>query len=138
MTDTPVEVANPWNRDPLYLDWDANRDKALQVMQERCRRESQSSSVGSRLSSGKRHQSGSRFKDETDTKKGRQTPMENRTLPGSMAGNQRPTLDWSQDILEPRKQVWRLAARDTGDAPTNFGIRGQNTRKVSPRTCHLC
>ena len=33
VTDTPVEVANPRNQDPLYLDRDANRDKALQVMQ---------------------------------------------------------------------------------------------------------
>ena len=53
VTDTPVEVANPQNRDLLYLDWDANRYKALQVMQERCRRESHSSSVGSRSISGK-------------------------------------------------------------------------------------
>ena len=37
-TDTPVEVTNPWNKDPLYLNQDANRDKALQTMQERCRR----------------------------------------------------------------------------------------------------
>ena len=53
VTNTPVEVANPQNRDPLYLDQDANRDKALQVMQERHRRESRSSSAGSRWSSGK-------------------------------------------------------------------------------------
>ena len=37
MTDTQVEVTNPQNTDPLDLDWDANRDKALQVMQERHR-----------------------------------------------------------------------------------------------------
>ena len=37
VTDTQVEVANPWNTDPLDLDQDANRDKALQAMQERCR-----------------------------------------------------------------------------------------------------
>ena len=55
VTDTPVEVANPKNRDPLYLDLDANRDKALKGMQERCRRESCSSSMGSRSSSSKRH-----------------------------------------------------------------------------------
>ena len=35
VTDTQVEVANPRNTDPLDLDRDANRDKALQVMQER-------------------------------------------------------------------------------------------------------
>ena len=34
VTDTPVEVANPQNRDLLYLDQDANRDKALQTMQQ--------------------------------------------------------------------------------------------------------
>ena len=37
VTDTQVEVANPWNTDPLDLDQDVNRDKALQVMQERHR-----------------------------------------------------------------------------------------------------
>ena len=53
VTDTQVEVANPWNTDPLDLDRDANRDKALQVMQERHRQESHSSSAGSCSSSGK-------------------------------------------------------------------------------------
>ena len=53
VTDTPVKVTNPWNTDPLDLDWDANACKALQVMQERHRRESRSSSVGSHSSSGK-------------------------------------------------------------------------------------
>ena len=52
-TDIQVEVANPQNTDPLDLDRDANRDKALQFMQEKWRRESCSSSVGSRSSSGK-------------------------------------------------------------------------------------
>ena len=37
VTNTQVEVANPRNTDPLDLDRDANRDKALQVMQERHR-----------------------------------------------------------------------------------------------------
>ena len=37
VADTQVEVTNPQNTDPLDLDRDANRDKALQVMQERCR-----------------------------------------------------------------------------------------------------
>ena len=45
VTDTQVEVTNPQNTDPLYLDRDANRDKALQVMQDRHRRESRSSSA---------------------------------------------------------------------------------------------
>ena len=53
VTNTQVEVTNPKNTDPLDLDWDAYRDKALQVMQERHRRESHSSSAGSRSSSGK-------------------------------------------------------------------------------------
>ena len=86
-------------------------------MQERHRQESHSSSVGSRSSSGKRHQSGSRSKDETDTKKGCQMPMENWTPPGSKATSQRPTLNWSQDILEPHKQVWKPAARDAPEMP---------------------
>ena len=114
VTNTQVEVANPQNTDPLDLDWDANRDKALQVMQERHSGESHSNSVGSRSSSGKRHQSGSRLRDETDTKKGRQMPMEDRTSPGPMATGQMCTLDWSQNILEPHKPGWKPA---TGDAP---------------------
>ena len=39
-------------------------------------------------------------------------PMEDWNSPGPVAGIQTPTLDWSQDILEPRKQVWRPAARE--------------------------
>ena len=84
-TDTQVEIANPWNTDPLDLDQDANRDKAMQVMQERHRQESHSSSVGFCLRSGKQHWSGSRLRDKTDTKKGRQTPIEDWISPGSMA-----------------------------------------------------
>ena len=114
MTDTPVEVANPWNKDPLYLDRDANRDKALHTMQERHRKESHSSSAGSMSSSGKHHRSGSQSRDETSSKRGQQTPMEDWNSPGPMAGIKKPSLNWSQDILEPRKQVWRPAA---GDAP---------------------
>ena len=53
VTDTQGEVANPRSTDPLDLDRDANRDEALQVMQERHRRESRSSSVGSHSSSRK-------------------------------------------------------------------------------------
>ena len=114
VTDTQVEVTNPRNTDPLDLDRDAKRDKALQVMQERHRRESHSSSAGSHSSSGKRHRSGSQSRDETDTKKGRQTPMEDQISPGSITASQMHTLDWSQNILEPRKPGWKLA---TGDAP---------------------
>ena len=53
VTDTQVEVTNPRNTNPLDLDRDANWDKDLQVMQERHRRESGSSSAGSHLSSRK-------------------------------------------------------------------------------------
>ena len=107
-TDTPVEVADPRNKDPLYLDWDANRDKALQMMQERRRRVSHSSSAESRASSGKHHQSGSWSRDETGPKRGQQTPTEDRNSLGPMARIAAPTLDWSQDILEPRKLVYHL------------------------------
>ena len=41
-------------------------------------------------------------------------PTEDWTPLGSMATGQMRTLDWSQNILEPCKQVWKLAA---GDAP---------------------
>ena len=37
VTDTQVEVANPRNTDLLDLNQDVNKDKALQVMQERRR-----------------------------------------------------------------------------------------------------
>ena len=47
----PVHVANPRNKDPLNLDWDANWDAALKVMQEQHRRESHSSSSGAGLRS---------------------------------------------------------------------------------------
>ena len=98
----------------MDLDWDVNRDKALQVMQERCRLESRSSSAGSCLSSRKQHRSGSRSRDETDTKKGRQMPTEDRTSLGPVTASQMCTLDWSQNILEPCKPGWKPAA---GDAP---------------------
>ena len=115
--DTQVEVANPWNTDPLDLDRDANKDKALQVMQERHRWESHSSSAGSCLSSGKWHRSGSQSRDETSTKKGRQTPTEDQISPDSVATGQMPTLDWSQDILEPWKSGWKPATRDAPLTP---------------------
>ena len=115
MKDSPVEVANPRNKDPLYLDRDVNRDKALQAMQDsRHIRESHSSSVGSQSSSGKHHQSGSWSRDETGLKRGQQMPTENWNSPGPMASIPRPTLDWSQGILEPQKLMWKPAA---GDAP---------------------
>ena len=56
-----VPVSNPWNRDPLDLDRDANWDATLEHMWERHRKESHSSSAASRSSStGKRHWSASR------------------------------------------------------------------------------
>ena len=100
-TNTPIEVTNPRNKDPLYLNQDASRDKALQMMQERCRRESHSSSAGSQSSSSKRHRSGSRSRDETGPKRGQQMPTEDWNSPGPVARIAAPTLDWSQDILEP-------------------------------------
>ena len=99
--DTQVNVANPQNRDPLDLDRDANRDKTLQVMQEKHRRESRSSSAGSRSSSGKQHWSGSRSRDETGPKRGQQMPTEDWNSLGPITRIPRPTLDWSQGILEP-------------------------------------
>ena len=102
--DILVDVANPCNRDPLDLDRDSTRDVALKLMQDqRCRRESRSSSAGSRSSNSKHHRSGSRSKDKVDSKKGHQMPMEDRTCPAPVEGIHRPTLDWSQDILEPGK-----------------------------------
>ena len=40
--------------------------------------------------------------------------MEDRISPGSVEAGQMRTLDWSQNILEPHKSGWKLAA---GDAP---------------------
>ena len=44
-------------------------------------------------------------------------PMEDQNSPGPMASIQKPSLDWSWDILEPQKQVWRPAARDAPAMP---------------------
>ena len=118
--DTQVEVADLRNKDPLYLNRDASRDKALQTTQERCRRESHSNSAGSQSSSGKCHQSGSWSRDETGLKRGQLMPMEDWNSPGPVAGIVRPTLDWSQGILEPQKPVWKPAARDTPAMPHQY------------------
>ena len=40
--------------------------------------------------------------------------MEDWNSPGPVVGITRPTLDWSQDIPEPQKLAWKLAA---GDGP---------------------
>ena len=111
-TDTPIEVADPRNKDPLYLNWDASRDKALQTMQERHRRETCSNSAGSRSSSSKCHWSGSWSRDETGPKRGQQMPTEDWNSSDPIAEIVAPTLDWSQDILEPRKLGWKPAAGD--------------------------
>ena len=117
VADTPVEVTSAQNRDLLDLNQDASWDAALKSMQDRCRRESHSSSTGSQSNSSKHHQSGSHSKDEADSKKGRQTPTEDQNRPAPVEGTKRWTLDWSQDILEPRKQIWRLAAGDAAVIP---------------------
>ena len=91
--DTQVDAADPQSKDPLYLDREANRDKALQTKQERCRRESRFSSAGSWSSSGKCHRSGSRSRDETGPKRDRQMPTEDWNSLGPMARILRPTFD---------------------------------------------
>ena len=122
-----VPVSNPRNRDPLDLDRDANRDAALEHMQERHRKESRSSSTTSRSSSTrKRHQSTSRSGDEINPKKGHLTPDWEHSMPNK--GNTPPcqespapackfTLNWDQDILELLKPKWRPAAKDAPATP---------------------
>ena len=44
-------------------------------------------------------------------------PTEDRNSPGPMAEIARPTLNWSQDILEPQKPAWKLAAGDSPATP---------------------
>ena len=117
-----VPVSNPRNRDLLDLDRDTNHDATLEHMWERCQKESRSSSTTSRSSStGKRHRSASRSGDEINLKKGCPTPDQEHSMPNK--GNTPPhqeslapackfTLNWDQDILEPLKPKWRLAAKD--------------------------
>ena len=57
VADILVNVADPRNKDPLDLDWDANCDATLKHMQDWHRRESCSSSAGSWSTSGKHHRS---------------------------------------------------------------------------------
>ena len=122
-----VPVSNPQNRDPLDLDRDANRDAALEHMQERRQKESHLSSTTSRSSStSKRHRSASRSGDEINPKKGHPTPDQEHSTPDK--GNTPPcqespaparkfTLNWDQDILEPLKPKWRPAAKDAPATP---------------------
>ena len=122
-----VPVSNPQNKDPLDLDRDANRDAALEHMWERRQKESHLSSTASRSSStSKRHWSTSRSGDKINPKKGRPTPDREHSTPDK--GNTPPcqespapackfTLNWDQDILEPLKPKWRLAAKDAPATP---------------------
>ena len=122
-----VPVSNPYNRDPLDLDRDANWDAALEHMWERCWKESRSSSATSISSStGKRHQSTSRSGDEINPKKGHLTPDREHSMPDkgntppcqeSLALAHKFTLNWDQDILEPLKPKWRPAAKDAPATP---------------------
>ena len=120
-------MSNPRNKDPLDLDWDANHDAALEHMRERCRKESHLSSATSRSSStGKRHRSTSRSRDEINPKKGCPTPDREHSMPDkgntpphqeSPAPTRKFTLNWDQDILEPFKPKWRPAAKDAPATP---------------------
>ena len=122
-----VLVANPRNTDPLDLARDASQDAALEHMRERHQKESRSSSTASRSSSAsKRHWSASWSGDETNPKKGHPTPDREPSMPDkgvspphqqSSAPVRKFTLNWDQDILEPLKPKWRLAARDTLATP---------------------
>ena len=122
-----VLVSNPWNKDPLDLDWDANQDAMLEHMWERHQKESHSSSTASRSSStSKRHWSASRSGDEINPKKGHPTPDQEHSTPDkgntpprqeSLAPAHKFTLNWDQDILEPLKPKLRLATKDALATP---------------------
>ena len=122
-----IPVANPWNSDPLDLLQDASWDAALELMKERCRKESHSSSMASRSSSAsKRHRSSSRSGDETNPKKGCPTPdwehaaPEEETLPPRQQSSvpaRKFNLNWHQDILEPLRPKWKPAARNALATP---------------------
>ena len=122
-----VPVSNPWNRDPLDLDQDANWDATLEHMWERHQKESRSSSTTSRSSStSKRHWSASRSADEINPKKGHPTPDWEHSTPDkgntpphqeSLAPACRFTLNWDQNILEPLKPKCRPAAKDAPATP---------------------
>ena len=124
---TEVPVANPWNKDPLDLDWYANQDAALEHMWERHRKESCSSSTASRSSStSKRYWSASRSGDEINPKKGCPTSDWEHSMPNkgttpphqeSPAPAHKFTLNWDQDILELLKPKWRPAAKHAPATP---------------------
>ena len=55
-----------------------------------------------------------------------------------MATSQRPTLDWSQDILEPQKQVWKPAAGDAPATPQHTMksvVKTPGKPTLEPATC---
>ena len=118
-----LPVSNPRNTDLLDLDHDTNQDAML----ERHRKESCWSSTTSRSSStSKRHRSASRSRDESNPKKGRLTPDWEHSTPdkGNTPSHHESavpackfTLNWDQNILEPLKPKWRLAAKDTPAMP---------------------
>ena len=122
-----IPVADPRNSDPLDLLRDASRDAALELMKERHRRESHSSSTASRSSSAsKRHRSSSWSRDETNPKKGRPTPDWEHVMPKeetppprqqSLVPARKFNLNWHQDILEPLKPKWKPAARNAPATP---------------------
>ena len=126
-----IPVADPWNSDPLDLlrnaSQDACPDATLELMKERHQKELHSSSTASRSSSAsKRHRSSSQSGDETHPKKGRPTPNrehatpEEETLPPRQQSSvpaRKFNLNWHQDILEPLKPKWKLAARNTPATP---------------------
>ena len=116
-----IPVANPQNIDLLDLLRDANQDATLELMKERCWKESHSSSTAS-----KRHRSSSRSGDETNPKKGHPTldrehaAPEKEILPPkqqSSAPARKFALNWDRDILEPLKPKWRPAARNVPSTP---------------------
>ena len=116
-----ILVANPRNSDPLDLLQDASQDAVLELMKERHRKESHSSSMASRSSSAsKRHCSSSQSGDETNPKKGCPTPDQEHAVPEeetppprqqSLVPARKFNLNWHQDILEPLRPKWKPAAR---------------------------
>ena len=122
-----IPVADPQNSDPLDLLRDASQDAALELMKERHRKESRSSSTASRSSSAsKRHHSSSRSGDETNPKKGHPTPDWEHAMPKeetppprqqSSVPARKFNLNWHQDILEPLKPKWKPAARNAPATP---------------------
>ena len=66
-------------------------------------------------------------------------PTEDRNSPGPMARIVAPTLDWSQDILEPRKPGWKPAAGD-GPAMPHHSVKSvvKTLEKPAPAESTTC